>query len=131
MDSAETIGVSWLRRIAFAAGCLVVIKLATTTPLSCLAFVALLKEAGMPLRDSLRVRVCCSIMLVLPPMSIFDKNVLVIVHLTIPIALNDQTNSLQSEFFPRNEPLITSNFHPLQRSEIVPAINDRANLHGN
>lgn len=33
---------------AFAAGCPVVIKPATTTPLSCLAFVALLKEAGMP-----------------------------------------------------------------------------------
>ena len=33
---------------AFAAGCPVVIKPASTTPLSCLAFVALLKEAGMP-----------------------------------------------------------------------------------
>lgn len=33
---------------AFAAGCPVVIKPANTTPLSCLAFVALLKEAGMP-----------------------------------------------------------------------------------
>jgi len=33
---------------AFAAGCPVVIKPATTTPLSCLAFVDLLKEAGMP-----------------------------------------------------------------------------------
>lgn len=33
---------------AFAAGCPVIIKPATTTPLSCLAFVDLLKEAGMP-----------------------------------------------------------------------------------
>jgi acyl-CoA reductase-like NAD-dependent aldehyde dehydrogenase len=33
---------------AFAAGCPVVIKPASTTPLSCLVFVALLKEAGMP-----------------------------------------------------------------------------------
>lgn len=33
---------------AFAAGCPVVIKPASTTPLSCLAFVELLKEAGMP-----------------------------------------------------------------------------------
>tara|TARA_R110000737_G_scaffold93541_2_gene126868 strand:- start:5159 stop:6583 length:1425 start_codon:yes stop_codon:yes gene_type:complete len=33
---------------AFAAGCPVVIKPASTTPLSCLAFIALLKEAGMP-----------------------------------------------------------------------------------
>jgi acyl-CoA reductase-like NAD-dependent aldehyde dehydrogenase len=33
---------------AFAAGCPVVIKPATTTPLFCLAFVALPKEAGMP-----------------------------------------------------------------------------------
>ncbi|MBA3487486.1 MAG: aldehyde dehydrogenase family protein [Lysobacter sp.] len=33
---------------AFAAGCPVVIKPANTTPLSCLAFVELLKEAGIP-----------------------------------------------------------------------------------
>ncbi|MFT6908622.1 MAG: acyl-CoA reductase-like NAD-dependent aldehyde dehydrogenase, partial [Oleiphilaceae bacterium] len=33
---------------AFAAGCPVIIKPASTTPLSCLAFVALLTEAGMP-----------------------------------------------------------------------------------
>ena len=33
---------------AFAAGCPVLIKPATTTPLSCLAFVDLLEEAGMP-----------------------------------------------------------------------------------
>ncbi|MCT4624117.1 MAG: aldehyde dehydrogenase family protein [Schleiferiaceae bacterium] len=33
---------------AFAAGCPVVIKPASTTPLSCIAFVEILKEAGMP-----------------------------------------------------------------------------------
>ena len=33
---------------AFAAGCPVVIKPASTTPLSCIAFVDILKEAGMP-----------------------------------------------------------------------------------
>lgn len=33
---------------AFAAGCPVIIKPASTTPLSCLNFIAILKEAGMP-----------------------------------------------------------------------------------
>ena len=33
---------------AIAAGCPVIVKPATTTPLSCLAFVAILKEAGLP-----------------------------------------------------------------------------------
>ena len=33
---------------AFAAGCPVIVKPASTTPLSCLAFVDILKEAGMP-----------------------------------------------------------------------------------
>ena len=33
---------------AFAAGCPVIVKPATTTPLSCLNFVTILKEAGMP-----------------------------------------------------------------------------------
>lgn len=42
---------------AFAAGCPVVIKPASSTPLSCLAFVALLHEAGMP-PDWCRAVVC-------------------------------------------------------------------------
>ena len=42
---------------AFAAGCPVLIKPATATPLSCIAFVEILKEAGMP-ADWCQVMIC-------------------------------------------------------------------------